>query len=80
MTPAANSAVANIAAKQDSGLKSAPPRATQLCLVAHDDLELRLRLASLVRRAVSTLEADSLSISGLRICPSSSCAPIARCS
>jgi ActR/RegA family two-component response regulator/predicted Ser/Thr protein kinase len=65
MTPAANSAVANVAAKQDSGLKSAPTRATQLCLVIHDDLELRLRLASLVRRAVSTLEADSLSIAGL---------------
>jgi DNA-binding NarL/FixJ family response regulator len=65
MTPAANIAVANVAAKRASNLKSAPARATQLCLVVHDDLELRLRLASLVRRAVPTLEADSLSISGL---------------
>ena len=65
MTPAANIAVANVAAKQDSNLKSAPARATHLCLVVHDDLELRLRLAGLVRRAVPTLEADSLSISGL---------------
>ncbi|HEY3849348.1 MAG TPA: protein kinase [Steroidobacteraceae bacterium] len=65
MTPAANIAVANVAAKQDSNLKSAPARATHLCLVVHDDLELRLRLAGLVRRAVPTLEADSLSTSGL---------------
>jgi DNA-binding NarL/FixJ family response regulator len=65
MTPAANIAVANVAAKQDSNLKSAPVRATHLCLVVHDDLELRLRLAGLVRRAVPTLEADALSISGL---------------
>jgi CheY-like chemotaxis protein len=65
MTPAANIAVANAAAKLDTNPRSAPPRATQLCLVVHDDLELRLRLAGLVRRAVPTLEADSLSISGL---------------
>lgn len=65
MTPAAHIAVANVAAKQDSNLKSAPTRATHLCLVVHDDLELRLRLAGLVRRAVPSLEADSLSISGL---------------
>src|ERR1700694_4204965 len=31
------------------------------CLVVHDDLELRLRLASLVRRAVPTLDADCIS-------------------
>jgi tRNA A-37 threonylcarbamoyl transferase component Bud32/CheY-like chemotaxis protein len=65
MTPAANIAVANVAAKQSSNLKSASTRATHLCLVVHDDLELRLRLAGLVRRAVPSLEADSLSISGL---------------
>jgi DNA-binding NarL/FixJ family response regulator len=40
---------------------SAPlPRAGRLCLVVHDDLELRLRLASLIRRAIGTLDADSL--------------------
>jgi tRNA A-37 threonylcarbamoyl transferase component Bud32 len=31
------------------------------CLVVHDDLELRLRLASLVRRAVPTFDADCIS-------------------
>jgi tRNA A-37 threonylcarbamoyl transferase component Bud32 len=30
------------------------------CLVVHDDLELRLRLASLVRRAIPTLDADCI--------------------
>jgi predicted Ser/Thr protein kinase len=65
MTPAGNIAVANVAAKQDSITKATPKGATRLCLVVHDDLELRLRLASLVRRAVPTLEADSLTISGL---------------
>jgi DNA-binding NarL/FixJ family response regulator len=41
------------------------PRAGRLCLVVHDDLELRLRLASLIRRAVGTLDADSLGTAGL---------------
>jgi tRNA A-37 threonylcarbamoyl transferase component Bud32 len=31
------------------------------CLVVHDDLELRLRLGSLVRRAIPTLDADCIS-------------------
>jgi len=34
------------------------------CLVVHDDLELRLRLASLVRKAIPTLDADCLSAAG----------------
>jgi tRNA A-37 threonylcarbamoyl transferase component Bud32/ActR/RegA family two-component response regulator len=37
----------------------------RLCLVVHDDLELRLRLAGLVRRAAGTLDADSVTRSGL---------------
>jgi DNA-binding NarL/FixJ family response regulator/predicted Ser/Thr protein kinase len=37
----------------------------RLCLVVHDDLELRLRLAGLVRRAAASLEADALSSAGL---------------
>jgi DNA-binding NarL/FixJ family response regulator len=37
----------------------------RLCLVVHDDLELRLRLAGLIRRAAASLEADSMSSSGL---------------
>jgi len=65
MTPAANIAVANVAAKSDANTRSAMPRAARRCLVIHDDLELRLRLASLVRRAVPALEADCQSISGL---------------
>ncbi len=65
MTPAVNIAVANVAAKQDSTTRSAAHRAAALCLVVYDDLELRLRLASLVRRAIPVLEADSLTVSGL---------------
>jgi tRNA A-37 threonylcarbamoyl transferase component Bud32 len=38
-----------------------PKRAGGRCLVVHDDLELRLRLASLVRRAVAALDADCIS-------------------
>lgn len=38
-----------------------PTRSAGRCLVVHDDLELRLRLASLVRRAVATLDADCIS-------------------
>jgi tRNA A-37 threonylcarbamoyl transferase component Bud32 len=37
-----------------------PKRGAGRCLVVHDDLELRLRLASLVRRAVPTLDADCI--------------------
>jgi len=42
---------------------AASPRASRAqvrCLVVHDDLELRLRLASLVRRAIPTLDADCI--------------------
>ena len=39
----------------------APKRAVARCLVVHDDLELRLRLAGVVRRAVPTLDADCMS-------------------
>src|SRR5882724_6708037 len=34
------------------------------CLVVHDDLELRLRLGALVRRAIPTLDADCISSAG----------------
>jgi tRNA A-37 threonylcarbamoyl transferase component Bud32 len=36
-------------------------RAAGRCLVVHDDLELRLRLGALVRRAIPTLDADCIS-------------------
>ncbi|HEX4150770.1 MAG TPA: protein kinase [Steroidobacteraceae bacterium] len=64
MTPASNITVANLAARQDSSMKAAS-RAARLCLVVHDDLELRLRLASLVRRAVPALESDALGFPAL---------------
>ncbi|MGC1524391.1 MAG: hypothetical protein WA803_22825, partial [Steroidobacteraceae bacterium] len=35
-------------------------RASGRCLVVHDDLELRLRLAALVRRAIPKMDADCL--------------------
>ncbi len=36
-------------------------RGTARCLVVHDDLELRLRLGALVRKAIPTLDADCIS-------------------
>ncbi len=39
-------------------------RATALCLIVHDELELRLRLAGLVRRAVPKLDADTVTRAG----------------
>lgn len=59
MTTAANITVrheANAAASSRSG---------RLCLVVHDDLELRLRLAGLVRRAIAGLDADAMAGSAL---------------
>jgi tRNA A-37 threonylcarbamoyl transferase component Bud32 len=40
---------------------AATKRAVGRCLVVHDDLELRLRLGAVVRRAVPTLDADCIS-------------------
>jgi ActR/RegA family two-component response regulator len=46
--------------------KQAPANTyTGLCLVVHDDLELRLRLAGLVRRAVPALDSHCVGGSGL---------------
>ena len=39
---------------------AATKRASARCLVVHDDLELRLRLASLARRAIPTLDSDCI--------------------
>lgn len=39
---------------------AAGTRATSLCLIVHDELDLRLRLAALVRRALPILDADCL--------------------
>ncbi len=40
---------------------ASPKRSDGRCLVVHDDLELRLRLGTLVRRAIPTLDADCVS-------------------
>jgi CheY-like chemotaxis protein len=44
-------------------------RATSLCLVVHDELELRLRLASLLRRASPRLDADTVTRTGFDAIP-----------
>lgn len=41
----------------------------RLCLVVHDDLELRLRLAGLIRRAAGSLDADALGSAALDTLP-----------
>jgi eukaryotic-like serine/threonine-protein kinase len=45
--------------------QAAATNSARLCLVVHDDLELRLRLAGLVRRAAASLDADAVSCAGL---------------
>jgi tRNA A-37 threonylcarbamoyl transferase component Bud32 len=39
---------------------AAAGRAAGLCLIVHDDMEIRLRLAALVRKALPALDADSV--------------------
>ena len=39
---------------------SAAGRVAGLCLIVHDDMEFRLRLAALVRKALPALDADSV--------------------
>ncbi|MGO9426392.1 MAG: hypothetical protein ACLP6Z_13445, partial [Steroidobacteraceae bacterium] len=56
---------AHSAVKRESEQVTPVSRAGGLCLVVHDDLELRLRLAGLVRRAAATLDADTVTASGL---------------
>jgi len=58
-----NSPIDN-SAKREVG-PAAANRSGRLCLVVHDDLELRLRLAGLVRRAAAKLDADTVTGSGL---------------
>ncbi len=52
-------------AKREPGASRSAPRPSHLCLVVHDDLELRLKLAGVVRRAAGKLDADTLAESGL---------------
>jgi eukaryotic-like serine/threonine-protein kinase len=49
--------------------QAAAAHSARLCLVVHDDLELRLRLAGLVRRAAASLDSDSVSSAGLENLP-----------
>ena len=52
--------------------EATPPvikRATVRCLVVHDDLELRLRLASVGRRAIPTLDADCINCASFDALP-----------
>ena len=58
-------ALTNNSPEQDPVPGAPSSRAGGLCLVVHDDLELRLKLAGLVRRAAVKLDADTLSVSGL---------------
>lgn len=52
-------------AKRDPGPARSAARPSHLCLVVHDDLELRLKLAGVVRRTAVKLDADTLTESGL---------------
>jgi eukaryotic-like serine/threonine-protein kinase len=52
-------------AKRDPGPARSAARPGHLCLVVHDDLELRLKLAGVVRRTAVKLDADTLTESGL---------------
>jgi tRNA A-37 threonylcarbamoyl transferase component Bud32 len=62
--------VSNLSASTD---RREPPaavrRAAGRCLVVHNDLELRLRLAALVRRAIPKLDADCVSCASFDALP-----------
>jgi tRNA A-37 threonylcarbamoyl transferase component Bud32 len=58
--PISASATGTVRALAAASSSAAGKRVTARCLVVHDDLELRLRLASLARRAVSKLDADCI--------------------
>lgn len=67
IAPAIDDAAAGEPASVPRDSRAARPaaRPSHLCLVVHDDLELRLKLAGVVRRAAAKLEADTLTQSGL---------------
>jgi tRNA A-37 threonylcarbamoyl transferase component Bud32 len=48
------------AANRRESATAAPKRGAARCLVVHDDLELRLRLGALIRRAAPLLDADCI--------------------
>jgi DNA-binding NarL/FixJ family response regulator len=65
-----NSQTANTTSTTITTTALAPPagvertRGTVLCLIVHDELELRLRLAGLVRRAMPKIDADTVTRAG----------------
>src|SRR5258708_2272827 len=58
MTYPKSTAAAEIKRREEG--PAAAGRATGLCLIVNDDMELRLRLAALVRKALPALDADSV--------------------
>jgi eukaryotic-like serine/threonine-protein kinase len=48
----------------DAPVPAERSRSTVLCLVVHDELELRLRLAALIRRAIPKVDADTVTRAG----------------
>jgi tRNA A-37 threonylcarbamoyl transferase component Bud32/FixJ family two-component response regulator len=48
------------APRREPNVASAANRGSRLCLIVHDDLDIRLRLAALVRKATPRLDADSV--------------------
>jgi tRNA A-37 threonylcarbamoyl transferase component Bud32 len=48
----------------DAPVPAERSRGTVLCLVVHDELELRLRLAALIRRAIPKVDADTVTRAG----------------
>jgi DNA-binding NtrC family response regulator len=53
--------MSNPAGARGDSNSTAPDRNINLCMVVHDDLDLRLRLAALVQRATPKLNSDSVS-------------------
>jgi len=60
-TSTSTTITATTAAPPAAGERS---RGTVLCLIVHDELELRLRLAGLVRRAMPKIDADTVTRAG----------------
>ena len=49
--------------RRTSGVVATPNRGLRSCLIVHDDMDLRLRLATLVRSTSSTLDVESVTCS-----------------
>ena len=60
---------ADNAAAGDDAAPTPPRRPTHRCLVVHDDLQLRLKLAELVRSTDDKLDADAITVAALEEMP-----------